>query len=81
MSKLKDYSDYTAILSTDLSTFGSEVTEDEHEEMTSVLERMIEDQFPNININFKLKSNVIGEDDEICAEIENWIDANWLKAT
>ena len=79
--KLNDYSDYTAILSTDLSTFGSEVTEDEHEEMTSVLEGMIEDQFPNININFSFKSNVIGEDDDICVEIENWIDANWLKAT
>jgi hypothetical protein len=79
--KLDDYSDYTAILSTDLSTFGSEVTEDEHEKMTAILEEMIEDQFPNININFKLKSNVIGKDDDICVEIERWIDANWLKAT
>ena len=79
--KLNDYSDYTAILSTDLSTFGSEVTEEEHEEMTDVLERMIEDEFPDININFKLKSNVLGPDEGVCTEIENWIDANWLKAT
>jgi hypothetical protein len=79
--KLDNYSDYTAILSTDLSTFGGEVTEDEHEEITSILEGMIEDRFPDINFSFSFRSNVVGPDDDICVEIENWIDANWLRAT
>lgn len=75
-----EYSEYTAILSTDLATYGSESTQDDHDEITLRLMEMIELQFPGIDTDEQLISKTTGPDSDTCAQIEQWIYDNWLNA-
>lgn len=74
-----DYSEYSVGVTTEPMYYGSECSADRAENIADDLTRMIENEFPGIKVT-RDESKVCGPDEEVCYEINLWIQKNWTAA-
>ena len=84
MSTTENYSEYTVSVSDEPSYYGSEVTSEQAVEIADRIGKMIEGQFPEIEVvrhsDGGISAATKGPDDDVIFEIDNWVSENWTKA-
>jgi len=79
-----DYSEYTVKISDEPSYYGSECSQEDADEISEKLCKMIDRQFPGIQTDLWSdgdgSSKTTGPDDNVCDEINDWISSNWTAA-
>ena len=74
-----NYSKYTAAISNEPSYYGTECTQDDADRSAASLTKMIESEFPGINVTTS-GSKTTGPDSEVIHDINDWISNNWTAA-
>jgi len=80
----KNYSEYAVKLISDPVYYGSECTQDDAEKIVEKLSRMIQREFPGVDVSTWQEgaesSATTGPDSEVVDEINQWISDNWTAA-
>jgi hypothetical protein len=80
----KTYADYTVMISTDPSYYGSDCTNHRAMQIVYSLGKLIRGEFPRVNIedysDGMSSSFTTGPDDQVVDEIDQWIETNWTAA-
>ena len=74
-----NYSEYATAISNDPSCYGTECTLADAERIAASLTKMIEAEFPGINVTTS-GSKTTGPDSDVIDEINDWISNNWTAA-
>jgi hypothetical protein len=74
-----NYSQYNVSISNDPSYYGSTCTQDDADRISPDLAKMIEGEFPGINVSVS-GSKTTGPDSDVIEEINAWISENWSAA-
>ena len=80
----RDYSEYKSVVFDEPSYYGSECTQDDADDIAVKLCEMIECQFPGIETDIWTDGDssaaTTGPNNDVCAEINEWISSNWTAA-
>jgi hypothetical protein len=77
------FSEYKVTLSSDVSSYGDNVSQEQVNEINEILSAMISREFPEIQIeisNFDGCGKTTGPDQDTIDEIDSWISENWTAA-
>jgi hypothetical protein len=77
------YNEYKIILSSDISSYGDDDSQEHIEEINEILSAMISREFPKIQIEITPIYNgfkITGPDQDTIDQINNWISENWTAA-
>lgn len=77
--KLSDYSGYRIHVPTDPSSYGSDCTDEDADDISDRLGTMIESEFPGVEVVFGSGRDT-GPDEDILIGIQDWIQVHWTAA-
>lgn len=79
-----NYDQYTIRISDDPTYYGSDCTQADAARIVRNLATMIRAEYPGIGVETHNETDrsatILGPDDEVCDQIERWVDDNWTAA-
>ena len=75
------YEQYSIRVGTDAGYYGSQCTDADALRIAADVAKLIEGEFPGINVTTgETSKSVTGPDEATCDEIREWVDTNWMAA-
>jgi hypothetical protein len=77
------YNEYKITLSSDISSYGHNISQNRTNEINEILSAMISEEFPGIQIEISHLDGcgkTTGPDQDVLDEINSWISDNWTAA-
>ncbi len=78
---MNDFSEYSIRVGTDASYYGSQCTDADALRIAGDLAKLIEGEFPGIDVTTgETSKSVTGPDEATCDEIREWVQSHWTAA-
>ena len=78
---MNDFSEYSIRVGTDAGYYGSQCTDADALRIAADVAKLIEGEFPGINVTTgETSQSVTGPDEATCDEIREWVESHWTAA-